>query len=69
MSFDAFIQIDGIPGESTDDKHQNWIEITAFDHVMDQPASATGSTAGGATSERVNISPFNFTHRLDKASP
>jgi len=27
MSFDAFIKIDGIEGESTDDKHQGWIEI------------------------------------------
>ncbi|WP_353327541.1 type VI secretion system tube protein Hcp, partial [Chitiniphilus shinanonensis] len=27
MAFDAFIKIDGIPGESTDDKHKDWIEI------------------------------------------
>lgn len=27
MAFDAFIKIDGIEGESMDDKHQGWIEI------------------------------------------
>ena len=69
MAFDAFLKIDGIPGESSDAKHSEWIEITSFSHSMDQPASATASSAGGATAERVNHSTFNFTHLLDKASP
>ena len=69
MAFDAFLQIDGIPGESSDAKHSEWIEITSFSHSMDQPASATASSAGGATAERVNHSTFNFSHLLDKASP
>ena len=69
MAFDAFIKIDGIPGESSDAKHTEWVEIVSFSHSMDQPASATASSAGGATAERVNHSTFNFTHLLDKASP
>lgn len=69
MAFDAFLKIDGIPGESSDAKHAEWIEITNFSHSMDQPASATASSAGGATAERVNHSTFNFAHLLDKASP
>lgn len=69
MAFDAFLKIDGIPGESTDDKHKDWIEIIHFDHKMDQPASATASSAGGATAERVNHGTFNIQHLLDKASP
>ncbi|WP_334159387.1 Hcp family type VI secretion system effector [Oryzomicrobium sp.] len=69
MAFDAFLKIDGIPGESTDDKHKDWIEIAHFDHKMDQPASATASSAGGATAERVNHGTFNIVHLLDKASP
>ena len=69
MAFDAFIKIDGIPGESSDAKHAEWVEIVSFSHSMDQPASATASSAGGATAERVNHSTFNFTHLLDKASP
>lgn len=69
MAFDAFLKIDGIPGESSDAKHSEWIEITSFNHSMNQPASATASSAGGATAERVNHSTFDFTHLLDKASP
>ena len=69
MAFDAFLKIDGIPGESSDDKHKEWIEIVSFTHSMDQPASATASSAGGATAERVNHGTFNITHLLDKASP
>lgn len=69
MAFDAFLQIDGIPGECTDSKHKDWIELTSFEHSMEQPISATGSNAGGATAERVNVGPFSITHLLDKASP
>ncbi len=69
MAFDAFLKIDGIPGESTDDKHKDWIEISHFAHKMDQPASATASSAGGSTAERVNHSTFDVVHLLDKASP
>src|SRR4030066_45722 len=69
MAFDTFLKIDGIPGESSDDKHKDWIEITSFTHSMEQPASATASNAGGATAERVNHGTFNITHLLDKASP
>ena len=69
MAFDAFMKIDGIPGESSDDKHTDWVEITSFSHGMDQPASATASNAGGATAERVNHGVFNVEHLLDKASP
>ena len=31
-AYDAFLKIDGIPGESTDDKHKDWIEILSFNH-------------------------------------
>lgn len=30
MAFDVFIKIDGIPGESSDDKHKEWIEVLGF---------------------------------------
>jgi type VI secretion system secreted protein Hcp len=69
MAFDAFIKIDGIPGESSDDKHQDWIEVTHFEHGLEQPASATASSSGGATAERVNHAPFVIKHQIDKASP
>ena len=33
MAFDAFIKIDGIPGESTDEKHKEWIEVGSVREV------------------------------------
>jgi type VI secretion system secreted protein Hcp len=69
MAFDAFIKIDGIPGESTDSQHKDWIEVLAFKHKLEQPASATASSVGGATAERVNHDPYIFKHLIDKASP
>ncbi len=69
MAFDAFLKIDGIPGESLDSKHKDWIEILRFDHMMEQPASVTASSSGGATAERVNHGTFDIVHLLDKASP
>ncbi|MBP8214834.1 MAG: type VI secretion system tube protein Hcp, partial [Propionivibrio sp.] len=35
MAFDTFIKIDGIPGESSDDKHKEWIEIVSYDHQIE----------------------------------
>ncbi len=67
--FDAFLKIATIPGESTDDKHKDWIEILSYSFGMSQPASITSSSAGGAASERANFQDFQITHHLDKASP
>lgn len=69
MAFDAFLKIDGIPGESKDSKHQDWIEVTSFSHQIEQPASSTASSSGGATAERVNHGLFHIVHAMDKASP
>lgn len=69
MAFDAFIQINGIPGESMDEQHIDWIEVLSFEHAMDQPASATASSVGGATAERVNHGALRVRHHIDRASP
>ena len=67
--FDAFLKIDGIPGESTDDKHKDWVEILSYSHGIAQPASGTASSAGGATAERCQHQDFVIVKYLDKASP
>ena len=67
--FDTFVKIEGIPGESTDDKHKDWIEILAFNHGISQPASVTASSSGGASAERCDHQDFQITKLLDKASP
>jgi type VI secretion system secreted protein Hcp len=68
MAFDAFLKIDGIPGESKDEKHPDWIEILSYSHGVSQPPSATVSSAGGAGSGRVNMQDFSVVKHIDKAS-
>lgn len=68
MAFDVFLRIDGIPGESTDDKHKDWIEIFSYSHSVILPASAS-STAGGAGPSRADFQDFSIVKALDKASP
>lgn len=60
MAFDAFIYIDGIEGESTDDKHQGWSEILSFGCGHSQTVSRTASSAGGAGAERADFRNFQF---------
>ncbi len=69
MAFDAFIKIDGIDGESTDDKHAGWIEMVSFNNGLTQSVSSTASSSGGASAERANFHDFSFTKQLDIASP
>jgi type VI secretion system secreted protein Hcp len=69
MAFDAFLKIDAIPGESTDDKHKEWIELLSFSHGISQPASGSASTAGGRSAERCDHQDFSVVKTLDKASP
>ncbi len=69
MAFDAFLKIEGIAGESTDNKHKDRIEISSFNWGAFQPASGTASSAGGATVERANFKDFEVVKTMDKASP
>jgi len=69
MAFDSFLKIDGIPGESSDDKYKDWIEVLSYNWKVRQPASGTTSSAGGATAERANFSDFKVVKRIDNATP
>jgi len=69
MAFDCFLKIEGIPGESTDDKHKDWIEILAFSHGLSQPGGGARSSGGAASGERCDHMDFSITKTLDKASP
>jgi len=69
MAFDAFLKIDTIPGECTDDKHAEWIEILSFSHGVSQQVSGSVSSGGGRSAERCDHSDFSVVKTLDKASP
>lgn len=47
MANDAYLQIDSIKGESTDQKHKDWIEVSNVLYAIHQPKAETTSTAGG----------------------
>jgi type VI secretion system secreted protein Hcp len=69
MATDAYLQIDGIKGESEDSQHQGWIECEALHWAVTQPKSATASTSGGHTAGRCEITNITFTKVADLASP
>ena len=64
---DYFLKIDGIEGESRDDKHKDEIEIESFSWGETQ----TGGFAvgGGAGAGKVSMQDFYFTMLVNKASP
>ena len=68
-SFDAYLQIEGIPGEATESKHKDWIELTSVQQEVTQPISSTKGSAGGGATGRSVHGPFVITKFLDKATP
>ena len=55
MAFDAFLKIEGIPGESTDDKHKDQIEVLSFSWGVTQTQGAAASAHGGHTGQRATL--------------
>jgi type VI secretion system secreted protein Hcp len=66
-SFDAFLKIDGIPGESQDSKHAGEIELLGFGWGESQTGSFSSNQGGGAG--KVNFQDFHFTMPVNSASP
>jgi type VI secretion system secreted protein Hcp len=69
MAVDAYLQIEGIKGESTDDQHKGWIEVSNVSWSVHQPRSSTASTAGGLTTGVASLSDLHFTKMADLSSP
>lgn len=68
MATDAYLQIDGIKGESSDEKHKGWIEVSKVIGSIHQPRAATVSTAGGMTSGRASLSDIMLEKLADLSS-
>jgi len=69
MAIDVYLSIDGIKGESRDDKHKDWIECSSVHWGVMQPKSATASTGGGHTAERAELADITFTKHADLSTP
>ncbi|MEO9363226.1 MAG: type VI secretion system tube protein Hcp [Nitrososphaera sp.] len=66
-SVDYFLKIDGIEGESTDDKHKGEINIESFSWGASNAGSASAGGGGGAG--KVSFQDISFTKVIDKSSP
>jgi type VI secretion system secreted protein Hcp len=67
VATDYFLQISGIPGESLDSKHKDWIDVLSWSWGEATPVSPGAGTGAGAA--KVHFSEFNFATRVSKASP
>lgn len=63
---DYFLKLDGIDGESTDDRHKGEIEIQSFSWGVSNSGSFS---SGGGGAGKASFQDMHFTRRLDKASP
>jgi type VI secretion system secreted protein Hcp len=66
MAVDMFLKIEGVDGESADDKHKDEIDVLSFSWGMSQTGSM--HIAGGGGSGKVNVQDMSITKYLDKAS-
>ena len=64
---DYFLKIDGVDGESRDDKHKGEIDVESWSFGASQSGSMAMGGGGGAG--KVVMQDFHFTKSVDKASP
>jgi type VI secretion system secreted protein Hcp len=64
---DYFLKIDGIEGESTDDRHKGEIEILSFS--WGETNAGTHAAGGGGGAGKVSMQDIHFTMKMNKASP
>ncbi|HEV2319445.1 MAG TPA: type VI secretion system tube protein Hcp [Verrucomicrobiae bacterium] len=67
MASDMFIKINGVNGESKDDKHTKEIDVLAWSFGMSNSGNA--HVGGGAGAGKVAIQDLTFTKWVDAASP
>jgi type VI secretion system secreted protein Hcp len=64
---DYFLKIEGIKGESQDDKHKDEIDVQSFSWGVSQTVGRAGG--GGAGAGKVRFQDFHFANLVSKASP
>jgi type VI secretion system secreted protein Hcp len=67
MAVDYFLKIDGIQGESQDDKHKNEIDVKSWSWGETQ--TGTMSAGGGGGAGKVDMQDFHFVMHVNKATP
>lgn len=67
MAYDAFLQLEGVKGESQDAGHKGEIDLLSFSIGASNPVGNSGS--GGMGAGKVSISSLNLMKKMDIASP
>ena len=62
--YNHFLRVDGIPGESLERYHRDWIDVLSFREGIIQ----TGGTVSGGGVARGGFAPLTVFKRVDKAS-
>jgi type VI secretion system secreted protein Hcp len=68
MAFDAFLKIEGVPGEATRKGFEKQMEIQSFSWGASNPSTIGGGQGGGGGG-RVSVSSFNVMKKTDASSP
>ena len=68
MAVDMFMKIEGIPGESTDEAHTEWMELLSYGQGLSQSVSGTSGT-GGRTGGRADFQHFSISKSIDSGTP
>ena len=67
-ALNAYLQLDGIAGESKESNHSGWLDVSSF--TLDpQQVLNIGSQSSGAGAGKVTFNPFTITRKIDRASP
>jgi type VI secretion system secreted protein Hcp len=67
MAVDYFLKIDGIPGEATDKKHKDEIDVQSWSWSESQTGAHAAGGGGGAG--KVHMHDFSFVMSMNKATP
>ena len=67
MATDFFLKLEGIDGESTDDKHKGELDLESFSWGVAQ--MGTGGHGGGSGAGKASFQDMHFTTKVGKGSP
>src|SRR5581483_7582415 len=67
MATDYFLKLEGIQGESQDDKHKDEIQILSWSWGASNVSSVSGT--GGSGAGKVNLSDLSVMVNFDKSTP
>lgn len=67
MAMDAYLKIDGIPGEAKQKGYENWIMLDGWN--WGSASAGSSDRGGGLVGGKVQMQDFSFQKLTDKATP